>query len=428
MPTHPFPNKDAASCPIRPKLLPFIQTRADSAVAGDTTIVQQLGCLTQTLRDVGGWAVWRFEFGMLAQGNGDPAGQERYLMAWIMTSQPGGRRLHLKWHLPGPHDWYNAQVYDVEVNPTSGDAPEGPGRITFETVGNADDTDTWQDGSTSFALDGVPDATWTLLVEGCDPTYGVFGIRTGHACHADILPKIAVNVAPPPRQSFSCAAHEDPRLGDYQNGGLVLEVGCGTSPYGLYVYVWDEPCEPKRACPVGFTDYGFVVAAPSRGWTWEDFRDAVKESMMSYFLTTGRPYLPNFDSATIRVPVSPATRLRDTTWVATDTGSSHDVTFRWLGRSSGDAQILDDTGAPALYATLGKPYDTWPTAMGHVTAPDVPGASSELLRSSGNGCFTLAGLLTVADSNPSGLLVDLRVAAAPRVETIPTTKLAGRCS
>jgi hypothetical protein len=104
------------------------------------------------------------------------------------------------------------------------------------------------------------------------------------------------------------------------------------------------------------------------------------------------------------------------------------VTFRWLGPSSGDAQILDDTGAPGLYATLGKPYDTWPTAAGHVSAPDVPGASGELLRSSGSGCFTLAGLPTVADSNPPGLLVDLRVAAAPRVETMPTAKLAGRCS
>ena len=142
---------------------------------------------------------------------------------------------------------------------------------------------------------------------------------------------------------------------------------------------------------------------------------------------SGRPYLPNSDSATIRVPVSPATRLRDTTWVATDTGSSHVVTFRWLGRSSGDAQILDDTGAPALYATLGKPYDTWPTATGHVSAPEVPSASGELLRSSGSGCFTLAGLPTAADSNPPGLLVDLRVTAAPRVETMPTAQLAGRC-
>jgi hypothetical protein len=137
--------------------------------------------------------------------------------------------------------------------------------------------------------------------------------------------------------------------------------------------------------------------------------------MMSYFLTIGRGCCgPRATAAGYHL-------------VGDRCLSSHVVTFRRLGPSNGDAQIFDDIDAAGLYVTLGKPYDIWPTAAGHVTAPHVPGVSSELLRSSGSGCFTLAGLPTAADSNPPGLLVDLRATAAPRVETMPTAKLAGRC-
>jgi len=62
-----------------------------------------------------------------------------------------------------------------------------------------------------------------------------------------------------------------------------------------------------------------------------------------------------------------------------------------------------------------------------VTAPDAPGASSRLLQSTGAGCFTLAGLPSAADTNPSGVLVDLRMAATPVVREMPTSELAGAC-
>jgi len=265
------------------------------------------------------------------------------------------------------------------------------------------------------------------VVEGCDPTYGAFGIRTGHDCHADILPKVTVNVAKPPRQPFSCAAKEDPRQGDSQAGGMVLQVGgCGRTPYGLYVYIFDEACEPKNDCPPGYSDFGFVVAAPSRGWTMEDFREAVRQSMDEFVLAGGR-YHGNADSAVIRVPIAPGTRLQDTTWVATDTGSSHVVTFRWRGPSKEDANILDDTGAPGFFGPLAGSYEQWPTATGHVTAPDARGAGPRLLQSTGAGCFTIAGLPTAADTNPKGVLVDLRAATAPVVRELATSDLPGAC-
>jgi hypothetical protein len=427
MPSHPFPAKDAASCPILPDLPTFMRAKFDAPVVGDTTVGMLLGCLTHDLRDVGGWHIWRFELGMLALGNGDPAGQERWLVASILDLPATPRRLHLDWHLPGPHDWYNAHVYNVEVQPGSGDAPGGA--LLLRTVGDADDTDTWQNGSISLPLAGVSDVTWNVVIEGCDPTYGFLGIRTGHVCHADILPKVTVTVAPRPRQPFSCAAHPDPRVGDHQAGGLVLEVGssCSRSPYGLYVYIWDEPCEPSRNCPHGFNDYGFVVAAPSRGWAWEDFAKAVRKSMEDEFAAIGKRYLPNTDTARIRVPISPADRLQDTTWVATDTGSGHLVSFRWWSANKVDGNIISDTGAPGVFGPLALAYTQWPTAAGHVTAPDVSGADGALLRSSGDGCFTLAGFPTRADSNPTGLVVDLRDAKAPRVEQPLTATLATRC-
>jgi hypothetical protein len=94
--------------------------------------------------------------------------------------------------------------------------------------------------------------------------------------------------------------------------------------------------------------------------------------------------------------------------------------LRWWSPDKISGNIIDDIGAPGVFGPLALPYTQWPTAVGHVTAPEVSGADGALLRSRGDGCFTLAGFPTPADSNPAGLVVDLRDAKAPRVEQPPT--------
>jgi hypothetical protein len=96
------------------------------------------------------------------------------------------------------------------------------------------------------------------------------------------------------------------------------------------------------------------------------------------------------------------------------------VIFQW---GAGGQFVFDDTGAPGFYSQLAAA----PTAAGHISAPDL-GFSGEFIRSSGSGCFTVAGLPTPADADPPGLVVDLRDLANPKVETRKTSALAGACS
>ena len=256
MPARPFPSPDVAPCPLTVSLPPPIAAVASQTDASGKTILTELGCTLGNPGDLRDWTLWTFENGSLLQGAADPPGKERTVALWIETTSTA-RTLRIRWSLPGsPHNWYNVHKYNTAVTTASGDAPGGD--TGFFTSGDPNKTNTSDKGEGKFDLAGVTDSTWSLIAEACDPTYGFLGIRTRHECHANILPKLMVNVALPPKQSFSCAAQ------DFRQQGLVLEVGdCLHGPFGLFVYVWMKPCSGR--CPDDASNYGFVVVAPSRG-------------------------------------------------------------------------------------------------------------------------------------------------------------------
>jgi NAD(P)H-hydrate repair Nnr-like enzyme with NAD(P)H-hydrate epimerase domain len=206
--------------------------------------------------------------------------------------------------------------------------------------------------------------------------------------------------------------------------GIVMEVGsCKTGPYGLFVFTSSAPCPPaSRAivvtCPEGATDCGFVVTAPSRGMKSEQFRDIIELSMGD-----PRTYVLG-GSQTVDVPIG-VKKMNGGTQSAAP--SKHTVTFRWPVVDG--ASILDDTAAPGLFdsTALGSAPKSWPTALGHVSAPDSAGASTTLIHNSGKGCFTVAGFPTPADPNPIGLFVDFRNLNSPVVADRPTSDLAALC-
>jgi hypothetical protein len=357
---------------------------------------------------------------MLMMAAGDPAGKERIAVLWVERDK-NGRRVRFKWRVPGQaHDWFNIFGYDYAALPAKDRAPDG--FLRYANTGDPGDTGTAEEGETSLPLDGVTSLTWSFLVEGCDPTYFLF-IRTGHACKTNVMPRLWINVAEEPAQPFSCRAEKSQQPGpSEQNGevGIVMEVGSclPSSIYGLFVYVWTKPCD--AFCPPGASNYGFAVVAPSRGWALEDFDTAVKAAMKAYRDEKGHGYAA-LEAQYLAVPISPpVVKGPNGTWVRTGLPSSHTVIFQW---GAGGQFVFDDTGAPGFYSQLAAA----PTAAGHISAPDL-GFSGEFIRSSGSGCFTVAGLPTPADADPPGLVVDLRDLANPKVETRKTSALAGACS
>ena len=105
----------------------------------------------------------------------------------------------------------------------------------------------------------------------------------------------------------------------------------------------------------------------------------------------------------------------------------HTVTFRFRGQQLNDPNILDDTGAPGFYTVLNRDPETWPAALGRMTTPDFVSPPPPLVRSSGQGCFTVAGLPREGDSDPRGLVVDLRNTAALVIDQPPSSSLLTRC-
>lgn len=424
MPSRPFPGTDLAACPLKSSVPSAFSEYLKTEDAEKRTLLFQLGCLVERPGESRGWLVWKFEHGTMVMAAGDPAGSERLAVLWIQDDSKG-RLLRLAWQMPGrPHNWFNVNAYVTSVGTGPGNPPGGD--VDYKHSGDPDNTDKSDRGEVAFDLAGVRDTAWSVLMSACDPTYGFLGIRTGHKCPANIFPCFDVDVSIPPKQPFSCAAHTS------RTGDLILEVGssCSNSPYGLFVYIWSNPCSDR--CPDGANNYGFVVAAPSRGWTsWTDFSDMVYASTVAYRSTSGHDYLPMDIPSTVAVPIGPPVRLRSATpkpiWDPIGPPSFHTVTFRWQGRAEADTHVLDDTGAPGTFGILSKTYVDWPTALGHITAPDVTGAGTEFVRSSGAGCFTVAGLPTVSDPDPPGLLVDMRNVAAPVTTEMRTSNLAAAC-
>jgi hypothetical protein len=449
MPARAFPDTlsatDALNCPVKEDIPAALTDAFQKRVGPAQTITSVLGCPQQTRgfqRD-GNWTVWTFEKGMLALGLSDAPGQERFAGAWIegRTHKETGH-LRVAWDIRGDgYDWFRVHLYEKSVTPTGGEPPGG-WIEPLAVVGNAGDRTKESAGDTSINIPEVTDPdfvvpSWDALIVGCTKKY-IFGVLRGHNCTDSKMPRLAVNIGPLPKQSFSCAVPPlppvNPQFQNLRREGVVMEVGsCKGGPYGLFVYVWSKQCPPAipdlgfEGCPEGAIDYGFVVAAPSRGLKPDEFRNIIEISMAS-FRVVSREYSPNGpDSQFIDIPLSPPVIKSPSGFTPTAPPSSHTVQFRWpeLTRPS----VIQDASALGLFdpIALGRPYGNWPTAFGHVFAPDSPGPFNTLMQNFGNGCFTVSGFPTPSDPNPMGLLVDFRNLAAPVVSDRRTSDLGTLC-
>jgi Glycine zipper len=444
MPTRAFPATDALNCPIKEDLPAALNDAFQKRVGPAQTITSVMGCLVKNrgfLSD-GNWTIWTFENGMLALGLSDPPGEERFAGAWIEgRTEKFVRHLRVAWDIRGDgYDWFRVHLYEKSVTPRGGEPPGG-WIEPLPVVGNPSDRTKESAGDTSIK---IPDSTdpdfvvpsWDMLIVGCTKKY-IFGVLRGHDCTDSKMPRLTVNIGPLPKQSFSCAVPPippvNPQFQNLRREGVVLEVGsCKGGPYGLFVYVWSKQCPPvipdlhSGGCPEGAIDYGFVVVAPSRGLKPDEFRNIIEISMAS-FRVVAKEYAPGPESQFIDIPLSPPVIHGANGFTPTAPPSNHTVQFRWpeLTRSS----VIRDASALTLFdpVALGGPYQNWPTALGHVFAPDIPGASNTLMRNSGKGCFTVAGFPTPTDQNPMGLLVDFRNLAAPIVSDRRTNELGTLC-
>jgi hypothetical protein len=431
MPNRPFPTGGAITCPLSPNLPPAMLAYASMSGGGllSRPILFYLGCFLM-LGGTPGWSVWNFENGALAMGIADPPGKQRLAALWIENDDGPEiprvvRVLHQRWQLPGQlHDWFNTHVYNTDARTSSGDAPGGD--ISIQTIGDPDDPNTVDRGEVMFYPDPTSDSTWSLITEGCDPKHGILGIRTGHTCNSDLMPRLDVNIAVPPAQPFSCAAT------NFRGQDLVLEVGssCSLSPYGFFAYVWTAPCTGR--CPPGATNYGFVVVAPSRGWTAMEFASIVETSIASQRAAAGHDYLPIDIPGAVDIPMSPPVKAiikvgGSIGWQATGVPTVHTITFRFAASGGRLGNILGDTLVPSLFGPLTADPEKWPSALGHVFAPDTSSLSGELMHSGGNGCFTVTGVPLGAVPDPQGLLVDLRNTSSPSITEVPSSTLVARC-
>ncbi len=440
MPSHPFNASDLAKCPITPELPIPITSMLASTPAGTPPVVPRLGCLLHREESTRGWTVWEFEFGTLAMREGDAVGSEHVAAAWMDTTfQKQQRFVHIQWKLPGEsHDWYNVHAYNTEAHPTDGEAVGGD--VDYANSGNVDDSDTWSEGSVTFTWpDYLADAQRSFIVEACDPTYTKIlfvKVKDGHACHANILPRLSVPLALPPKQPFSCKAKP------FGREALVMEVGesCSNSPYGMFVFVWTKGCPSNTRgnlagpglCPRWASSFGFAVVAPSRGWTVDDFGNMVLASMFAHRSASGGDYTVAATPQVVDVPMSPPVIGTiglggHVLWASAGPPTKHTVRFRWGVAPSTQPNVMDDTGAPGLYGPLSSDLVLWPSARGHISAPGVPPFPGELLTSGGAGCFTMAGLPTLMNPDPRGLVVDLRSAATPVIDEVATSVLKDRC-
>lgn len=400
MPSRPFPDH---ACPMDdplPAPLDSIKTAHRA----------HLGCQTRPPFELDDrWRLWTYDRGQLVINFEEPAGSRRWAAAWVVDSANGNRTLDMTWMLPAnSHDWFNVYAYRFPVSPRNDDAPE-TGYAIHRLSGDPDTYPTSPSGYVSFPL-GHVDAPiaeprlW-LLLEGCDPTFFLL-VRTGHDCWADRLPTLDINVAPTPKQPFSCRAEKS-------RNGIVMEVGsCTGSPYGMYVYIWNRTCRPRDLCPAivhwddcdeddpcpsEARDYGYVLAAPSRGWMFEQFQEAAERTVGQLVLHGPTEALPTTPQ-TISVPRPPV--------VLNAPIPTYDVSFRWRLPDDHSAAITGATGAPSgFFAAIGPDPSNWAVALGTTTAP-TGNTARGVIRSSGNGCFVVYGPTVSAD--PTALVVDLR--------------------
>jgi hypothetical protein len=107
---------------------------------------------------------------------------------------------------------------------------------------------------------------------------------------------------------------------------------------------------------------------------------------------------------------------------------THVVTFRWP--AGNQTSIVSDTAHPGLYGTIGGATSTWPRAFGAVSLPDAfgAGALATFIRGTDVGCITIPGLATPSNPDPKALVIDLRNAAAPKIDEPPNSMLGASCT
>ncbi|MEO8524195.1 MAG: glycine zipper domain-containing protein [Caldimonas sp.] len=451
LPPRLFPTNGALSCPDLGVKIPASLTNAFQARVGPgSSMTSVLGCPIKAAgyQKDGNWDVWTFENGMLALGHDDTAGSERFAGAWVEGREPTKRgNVRIAWDIRGDgYDWFRVHAYERPVLATGGEPPGG-WIEPLPVVGNASDRTKDSVGDTSMPISPGNDlepesaaSTWDVLIVGCTKKY-FLGVLRGHNCVDNKMPRLSVDVAPLPNQPFACAVHAPPPpqllLKSPPHEGIVLEVGsCKGGPYGLFVYYWSKACPaappPSVFRPSGFecrdgaSDYGFVVAAPSRGMKPDEFRNIIEASMRAW-RAGGEDYRPD-RGASIDVPMSPPTVLGPSgNWMPTAVPTKHTVSFRWPVVDG--VSILADSSVPAMFtlSTLGAKPKSWPTALGYVLAPDAAVASASLTTGGGDGCYTVAGLPTPTDRDPMGLLIDLRDVNVPVVEDRRNSVLSTLC-
>jgi hypothetical protein len=100
-----------------------------------------------------------------------------------------------------------------------------------------------------------------------------------------------------------------------------------------------------------------------------------------------------------------------------------------------EERILQDSQAPEIFGPSGSlngDPEAWPTAHGHVFEADLPGGGggpirSQLIESTGNGCFTVAGFPTASNLDPQGIVVDLRDLSSPMITYPNSSELKNAC-
>jgi hypothetical protein len=284
-------------------------------------------------------------------------------------------------------------------------APDG--FFTSATAGDPDNTNIDSGSVTLTQPSKYPPDHWWIVAEGCDWTNPVLHLL--HKCNTNVFPQLSLTMMPWPRKPFSCASKLD------KTGALVLEVGsCDESDYGLRLYIVSRPCTQQMECPEGTSTFGFAIAAPAHGITSDEFVDLIR---------------PKVAAASLRPRETPITLTIPTAQRTTATPSEprvHYVTFRWV-MPDGAAAIVADT-SPAWstdIAPIGTSIAAWPLAAGGVTTPGW--GSTQMIRSSGNGCVTIQAPPTPSGRPPDGLVVDLRDAMAPSIAGVSAAKLSTIC-
>lgn len=401
-PSNPFPGAtDAAKCAA-----PRFPDRAPVKLVYDDAVARnRLGCLLGAPAGTGygkDWRRWTFATGQIVVNIREP---DPLKASWGMVdvqtpdpAQPEVRRVHARWSMPTqPFDWWEIPAYR-NSNHTDrylrieGD-PDNPkrhneGSVVYE-IPDPDDK--------SPLHGGTSDTSWDIGFTGCRHTTSWI-VLSSHECEGDVIPPLSVNIAPLPLEPLACEHDELPLDDDGGNRATVLTIGCG-GRFGMYVYILNKGCSSDE-CPPGTRTFGFVIAAPSRGWSQAAFATKVTAAIRDWERTMG-DLEPGIE-AEVLVPYS--------------SDSDHRLRFAWNPQDRLTWAIRSDSGAAGgLVSRIGQDVEKWPPAASSVANDGRP--MGELIdQPDRDGCFTVTGMPT--DAPRPAMVVDFRQWDSPIVKPI----------